>query len=836
MLKNMRIAAKLVLVGSIIIAVPLVIVAFFAVERSRAGLQALSDEQLVSRAQEIAANIDGIYTEELKIAKGLANNPAIVAAARDRAAHGAVPETGKQAARANDPAAAAMEHLAPFGKIPEIGGSYESLNIMDTHGIVFAAATPASLGVDASAREYFTKAMAGQANIGSVVISKVTNKPITPIAVPVVADGQVVGVFTMMLKIDFLGNMVAREKVGRTGYAFVIDKSGMAIAHPSADFVMKINILETDGMKDFAKDMVEGKTGVAPYVFKGVPKEAGYAPVTSTGWSVGLTVSQSEYLAAANDVRNLLVLITAAALVIAVLLYLLFARSITVPLSKGVALAQKVASGDFTHRLDIHQRDEIGVLAEALNSMSDKLSGMVGTVQENAELLAASSEQIAGNAQRLAEGAQSQASSLEETSASVEELTASVDQVAQHAQSQAAASEEGTASMTQALGTIEEVSKRLEQISTLSRQSVDSAVSGAEAVKSVVSGINAISASSEKIGGIVNVISDIADQTNLLALNASIEAARAGEHGRGFAVVADEVSKLADRSSSSTKEIEQLIKDSIKNVTAGVETSIRSESAMEEIREASKKVNEMIAEVSQSMGLQVSAIKELAKALENVSEMSQSISASTEEQTTSAKQVSQAVEGVNDITQSAASSAEEMSASTEQLTTMAQELRSLMGQFKIIAQGGDSARSIEATEGTAGQHKQIAGAADEISAAIQAHARWLFHLQDAVATGDSKFDPQVVGADDHCDFGRWLYAHLGSANGSTALLTEIKDLHAKFHQTTGRILSLALKGDMKEASRLIAAGSEFRQLSERLVNKLAELKSRGRTLASKATT
>ena len=714
MLRNMKIGRKLILVSSLIIALPLAAVSIMAITRASSALEDSMDQQVATRAQELAGRIDGIYQEELKIATSLAENPAIIAAAAARVTAGNTagdaPAAEKAAGKGHDAVAgasraggwdynaAATANLAVFAKDATLGAAYEAVNIMDTNGIVFVSATTESLGVNASTREYFKKAMAGQANIGSVVVSKVTGKPVTPVAVPVRSNGQVVGVMTMILRIDFLTSLIDQEKVGRTGYAAVVDQGGMTVAHPNADFILKVNILETDGMKELAQQMIAGKAGVAHYVFKGVAKKAGFAPVASTGWSVMLTLPESEYLQTAIEMRNITAIIAVIALAFAILVYLLFSRSITTPLAKGVAFAQKVAAGDFTTRLEITQKDEVGVLAAALNGMSARLSETVAAVQQNADQLAASSEQISGSAQKLAEGAQTQASSLEETSASIEELTASVEQVSEHAQSQAAAAEQGTSSMNQALGTIEVVSRSLAEIASLAKKSVDSALEGAHAVQSVVKGIATIAESSEKIGGIVTVISDIADQTNLLALNASIEAARAGEHGRGFAVVADEVSKLADRSSSSTKEIESLIRESIRNVTSGVETARSSEKAMEQIRAASQKVNEMIGTVSESMTMQVNAIKELSRALENVSEMSQSISASTEEQTTNAKQVSQAVEGINDITQTSASAAEQMSAATEQLSGMAQALQKMMSQFKIAANAGQEHSEAAAAE------------------------------------------------------------------------------------------------------------------------------------------
>ncbi|MBB3003426.1 methyl-accepting chemotaxis protein [Paraburkholderia tropica] len=332
----------------------------------------------------------------------------------------------------------------------------------------------------------------------------------------------------------------------------------------------------------------------------------------------------------------------ALAIALGIVIALVITRSITAPLARAVSVAETVARGDLTARIDVTGNDESSQLLSALRHMNERLVDLVARVRTGSEGIATAAAQIAAGNTDLSQRTEEQAASLEETAASMEELTATVKQNADNAT----------------------------QGNTLAGQASSTATRGGEVVGRVVDTMREISQSSEQVAQIISVIEGIAFQTNILALNAAVEAARAGEQGRGFAVVAGEVRTLAQRSATAAKEIKDLIATSVERVNNGTALVDDAGRTMSEIVQSVRRVADLMGEITAASG----------------------------EQRTGIEQVSQAVSQMDEVTQQNAALVEEASAAAQSLSTQAGALRELVSVFKV---SGAAASAVSMTSTTA---------------------------------------------------------------------------------------------------------------------------------------
>jgi methyl-accepting chemotaxis protein len=320
-----------------------------------------------------------------------------------------------------------------------------------------------------------------------------------------------------------------------------------------------------------------------------------------------------ENVQAYNTARTLMLSATGISLVLGIIMSIVIARGFSVPLGHAVMMLERVADGDVSVRSEVHTKDEVGRMADALNRAMEKLDFTLQEVADSAANASSSSQQLAAAAESIASGAQEQAASLEETSASLEEITAAVRQSADNAN----------------------------QASQLASGSKDSALQGQEVVSNAITAMAEINAASAKISDIISTIDEIAFQTNLLAVNAAVEAARAGDEGRGFAVVASEVRSLAQRSAVAAKEIKVLIQDSLRKVEAGSGLVNRSGETLQGIVGSVKRVTDIVGEIAAASGEQSTGIEQVNTAMTQMDQVTQSNSAQTEELSATAQSLSE---------------------------------------------------------------------------------------------------------------------------------------------------------------------------------------------------
>ncbi|PHV07872.1 chemotaxis protein [Janthinobacterium sp. BJB412] len=293
----------------------------------------------------------------------------------------------------------------------------------------------------------------------------------------------------------------------------------------------------------------------------------------------------------------------AAALALAAVLAWLLSGNIVTPLANAVRIAQTVAGGDLSGRMEAHSRDETGQLLAALGAMNASLVGIVGEVRRGTDTIATASTEIARGNADLSARTEQQASSLEQTASSMEQLTGTVKQNADNAR----------------------------QANTLAATASAVALRGGEVVAQVVDTMSSINASSRNIVDIIAVIDGIAFQTNILALNAAVEAARAGEQGRGFAVVATEVRNLAQRSAAAAKEIKGLIDDSVDKVEAGSRLVEQAGTTMGEIVDSVRRVTDIMQEISSASAEQIAGIEQINQAIGQMDAVTQQNAALVEQ-------------------------------------------------------------------------------------------------------------------------------------------------------------------------------------------------------------
>jgi methyl-accepting chemotaxis protein len=332
-----------------------------------------------------------------------------------------------------------------------------------------------------------------------------------------------------------------------------------------------------------------------------------------------------------------------------------FASGIT----KLTMVLRAASEGDLTKVVEDPSNDELGQIGIILNNTLADMRSMIESILQHAATLANSSEELTASAAQVAQATEAQrdqanqiATAMQEMSATVAEVSENSSVTSNHAQKAEKMALEGGEIVSQTIRTIREV---------------------ADSVHEMGQRIEQLGKSSGEIGRIIGVIDDIADQTNLLALNAAIEAARAGEQGRGFAVVADEVRKLAERTTTATKEIASMIQsiqdeassavdvmsDSGSKVEASVETAHKAELSLKQIIESVSSMQQMVTQIATAATEQAAATEEVNGNMTEIAKMVQHSSVATVE---------------------AAKACQDLSA-------LAMDLQQATGKFKVSEQG-----------------------------------------------------------------------------------------------------------------------------------------------------
>jgi methyl-accepting chemotaxis protein len=368
--------------------------------------------------------------------------------------------------------------------------------------------------------------------------------------------------------------------------------------------------------------------------------------------------NQEELRADNRSLNVTLALTTFAALGIGIFVAVYMSRGISGATWLVLVQAEAIAAGDLTcEDLKVSSQDELGELTAAINKMKGNIKRMILDIAENSVQLAAASEELSSSATLQAQGADHQKDQTTQVATAMQEMSCTVQQVSENCVHAAEASRRAAETASEGGVVVERALTQMRSI--------------AESVSETAKKIGELGRSSDQIGRVAGVIDDIADQTNLLALNAAIEAARAGEQGRGFAVVADEVRKLAERTTTATKEIAEMIKtiqDGAKGAVKAMETG-------------SRQVEEGVASTARAG----ESLQQIIRMSEEVGSMIAHIATAATEQSGATSDVNQSMDQIAHLVKESAVASQQSAKACQDLSELAMALQNMVSNFKLDA-------------------------------------------------------------------------------------------------------------------------------------------------------